>query len=109
MNKQTIYKVLTLKELIEQVYSHNCGYERPTSDINHDVALYLYNKTSESYANKHEFKFGSQKEATSYYNSLKDYKFVVSQVYDSIHDMFEIVVSDSGKIEFKFINKTAIW
>lgn len=109
MNKQTIYKVLTLKELIEQVYSHNCGCERPTSDTNRDVALYLYSKTPESYANKHKFKFGSQKEATSYYNSLKDYKFVVGQVYDSIHDMFEIVASDNGKIEFKFINKTAIW
>ena len=111
MDESPVYKVITLKELIAQVYTQKTGFPSKAC-VPKAKAFYNYACTPDSKPGEEEPRFEDFLDANDYFMSYANYKFVAEQI--PIHNMnngYAITVTRDGKREpdFKFINSFRLW
>lgn len=108
---KTIYKVLTLKELIDQEYIHKSKLPVKAL-ISRTRALHNYAVTPDSVAGEEEPAFNDFINAHDYYMSFASLKFVAEQVpILNMNNGYEVrVYKEGSKVpSFKFINGFRLW
>lgn len=111
MDESPVYKVITLKELIAQVYTQKTGFPSKAC-ISKARAFYNYACTPDSKPGKEKLAFKDFLEAHDYFMAYANYKFVAEQTpITNMNNGYAITVTQDGKREpdFKIINMFKLW
>ena len=111
MGTSSIYKVITLKELIAQVYTQKTSFPSKAC-ISKARALYNYAYTPDSKPGKEKLAFKDFLEAHDYFWAYANYIFVAEQTpIPNMNNSYAITVTRDGESEpdFKFINSFRLW
>lgn len=111
MDESPVYKVITLKELIAQVYTQKTGFPSKAC-ISKAKELHCYAYTPDSKPGKEEPRFEDFIDAHNYFISYANYKFVAEQTpIPNMNNGYAITVTRDGKKgpDFKFINSFRLW
>ena len=111
MDESSIYKVITLKELIAQFFTVRTGFPSKAR-VSKAKAFYNYACTPDSKPGKEEPRFEDFLDAHDYFMSYANYKFVAEQTQiPNMNNGYAITVTRDGKREhdFKFINSFRLW
>lgn len=111
MDKSSIYKVITLKELIAQFFTVRTRFPLKAC-ISKAKELHCYAYTPDSKPGKEELRFEDFSDAHDYFMSYANYKFVAEQTpIPNMNNGYAITVTRDGKREpdFKFINSFRLW
>lgn len=106
-----IYKVITLKELIAQVYTKETGFPSKAC-VSLAKFLYCHAIHPDAKPGKEEPRFEDFLDAHDYFMSYANYKFVAEQTpIPNMNNGYAITVTRDGKREpdFKFINSFRLW
>lgn len=111
MDTSSVYKVITLKELIAQAYTQKTGFPSKAC-ISKARAFYNYACTPDSKPGKEKLAFKNFLEAHDYFMAYANYKFVAEQT--QTHNMdsyYTITLTRDGKRkpDFKIINTFKLW
>lgn len=111
MSTSSIYKVITLKELIAQVYTQKTGFPSKAC-VSKARAFYNYACTPDSEPGKEKLVFKDFLEAHDYFMAYANYIFVAEQtLIPNMNNGYAITVTRDGESEpdFKFINSFRLW
>ena len=111
MDESSIYKVITLKELIAQFFTARTGFPSKAC-ISKAKELHCYACTPDSKPGEEEPRFKDFSDAHDYFMSYANYKFVAEQTpIPNMNNCYAITVTRDGKREpdFKFINYFRLW
>ena len=111
MDESSVYKVITLKELIAQVYTQKTGFPSKAC-VSKAKAFYNQACTPDSKPGEEEPRFEDFLDAHNYFMSYANYKFVAEQTpIPNMNNGYAITVTRDGKREpdFKFINSFRLW
>lgn len=113
MDASSVYKVITLKELIKQVYEKETGFP---SKACISLAKFLYCRAIHPDAKPEKdgpkSAFKDFLEAHDYFMAYANYIFVAEQTpIPNMNNSYAITVTRDGKREpdFKFINSFRLW
>lgn len=111
MDESSVYKVITLKELIAQIYTQKTGFPSKAC-ISKAKAFHSYACTPDSEPGKEEPRFEDFIDAHDYFMSYANYKFVAEQTpIPNMDNCYAITVTRDGKREpdFKIIITFKLW
>ena len=111
MDESPVYKVITLKELIAQVYTQKTGFPSKAR-VSKAKAFYNYACTPDSKPGEEEPRFEDFLDAHNYIKRYTNNKFVAEQTpIPNMNNGYAITVTQDGKREpnFKFINSFRLW
>lgn len=111
MDESPVYKVITLKELIAQVYTKETVFPSKAC-VSLAKFFYCHALHPDSKPGEEEPRFEDFLDAHDYFMSYANYKFVAEQTpIPNMNNGYAITVTRDGKREpdFKFINSFRLW